>query len=152
MSVSGECFNASLPAVPCDGWQMRPQCAKNQGRRSGTLCWVWHSSCGWESAAVVLQVTFYSWPQDADLQCNQDDSSVDEGSDGGKLCVPIQRNNHQQEGLNSSKAISEGVRGAVDLMAPQGPWWWIPATLHSKAGNHGATNVRCICLGWDLPH
>lgn len=102
-----------------------------------------HSS----AAGDILQLA-----QDADLQCNQDDSSVDEGSDGGKLCIPIQRNNHQQEGLNSSKAISEGVRDAVGLMAPRGPWRWIPGTLHSKAGNHGATNVRCISLGCDLLH
>lgn len=108
---------------------------------------LWLGECRSSAAGDILQLA-----QDTDLQCNQDDSSLDEGSDGGKLCIPIQRNNHQQEGLNSSKAISESVRGAVGLMANRGPWWWIPATLHSKAGNHGATNVRCICLGWDLPH
>lgn len=103
--------------------------------------------CRSSAGGDILQLA-----QDAALQCNQDDNSVEEVSDGGKLCIPVQRNNRQQEGLNSSKAISEGVRDAVGLMAPGGPWRWMPGTLHSKAGNHGATDMRCICLGWDLPH
>lgn len=136
----------------CDGWWMTPQCAKNQERRSRTFCWVWSRSHGWESGCSSAGGGILQLAQDADLQCDQADDSVDKGSDEGKLCIPIQRNNHQQEGLDSSKAISEGVMGAVGLLAARGPWWWMPATLPSKAGNQGATNMRCICLGWQLPH
>lgn len=129
----------------CEGWWMTLQCAKNQGRRSGTFHWVWRRGRGWESGCNSAGGDIL---QEADLQCDQADNSVDEGSDGGKLCIPIQRNKHQQEGLDSSKAISEGVTDAVGLMAPEGPWWWMLDTLPSKAGSHGATNMRYICRGW----
>lgn len=41
---------------------------------------------------------FLQLSRDAELQCDRDDYSVNEGSDGDKQCFPIKRNNHQQEG------------------------------------------------------
>lgn len=132
-----------------DGWWMTPQCAKDQGRRNRALCWVWHRSHGWKSGCSSAGDDILQLAQAQDLQCDQADNSVNEKSDGGKLCIPVQRNNHQQEGLNSFKAISEGVMDTVGLMAPGGPWWLMLGTLHSEAGIHGATNMRC--MEWELP-
>lgn len=54
-----------------------------------------------ESGSSSAGGDFLHLARDSELQCDRDDYSVNKGSDGGKQCFPIKRNNHQQEGRYS---------------------------------------------------
>lgn len=55
-------------------------------------------AAGQERGSSSAGGDFLQMSRDAELQCDRGDYSVNEGSDGGKQCFPIKRNNHQQEG------------------------------------------------------